>query len=196
MEAFFCPRPIWKSGTLASVVSLQVSVLLIVMCVAIMVIRTSSRINERKLSPVFALLRSIAKNDYYCVTTMLYALLIVSATWINYGESYYCVGPSGILVRPSVIAAPRAWGWDDVKIVSAHCAVTKFGFEGGLSLTLENGTTIPLRLKTGTTGAKPGDYAPIEAALAGRAYRFALTPSVTQNTCPPQLYRAFTDWHK
>lgn len=194
LEAFFCPPTAWKTGALGSVASLQAGVFLIVVCVAILVIRTSNRIAERKLSPTFALLRTIAKNDYYCVTAMLYSLLIIAALWINYWQSYYCVGPSGIVVRTGITAPPHATLWDDVKAVQARCAITKSGLEGGLTITLDNGKMVPLRLKTGAVGAGPGDYAPIRAALAGRDYKFSLAPSVTQNACPPELYQVFTTW--
>ncbi len=194
LEAFFCPPSAWKSGTLGSVASLQVGVFLIVLCVAILVIRTSTRIGERKLSPAFALLRTIAKNDYYCSTTMLYSLLVIAAVWINYWQSYYYVGPDGIVVRAGITATPRTTAWGDVKAVEARCAITKTGLEGGLTITLDNGKTIPLRLKTGAVGSAPGDYAPIRAALAGAHYKFSLAPSVTQNACPPELYLVFTAW--
>jgi hypothetical protein len=194
LEAFFCPPTAWKFGALGSVASLQVGMFLIVLCIAILVIRTSSRIADRKLSPVFGMLRTIAKNDYYCTTTILYSLLVIAALWINYWQSYYCVGPDGIVFRTGMAATPRATAWGDVKAVQARCAITNAGLEGGLTITLDNGTTVPLRLKTGAVGSAPGDYAPIRAALAGRHYKFSLAPSVTQNACPPELYQVFTTW--
>ncbi len=194
LETFWCATDSWKSGTLGSVASLQVGVFLIVLCVAILVIRTSTRIGERKLSPAFALLRTIAKNDYYCVTTMLYCLLVIAALWVNYWQSYYCVGRPGIVVRTSIVATPRSWRWDEVTAVRARCAIAKSGLEGSLTITLGDGTTIPLKLKSGTPDGAPGDVGPIQAALAGHRIDYALAPSVTQSTCPPDLYRAFTAW--
>ena len=194
MEAFFCPPGGWKSGSLGSVASLQVGVFLIVVCVAVLVLRSSSRLAERPLSPPLAFLRTIARNDYYCITTTLYSLLIVAGLWLNYLTSYYCVGPIGIVVRTSLIAAPRTSHWDNVRTVQAHCALTRSGLEGSLTLILDTGVTIPLPLKILRSGSAQGDYDPIRTALTGRQYQFRLSPSVTQNTCPPELYGVFTTW--
>lgn len=196
MDAFFCPVDTWKFGRLGSFGSLQVGVFAIFLMVGILVIRTSTRIAQRRLSPVLSFLRTVAKNDYYCVTMLMYGLLVIVLIWSNYVESYYCAGPTGLVIRTGLIRPATAAGWNHVRTALANCAITKSGLTGMLTLTLDDGAVIPMWLKTGTSPSQPGDYAPIRTALAGQPYLFGLTPSVTQNGCPPELYVAFTNWQK
>jgi hypothetical protein len=193
MEASLCPADTWKTGPLGSTASLQIGVFLIVLCVVILVIRTSTRIAGSKLSAPFALMRTIAKNDYYCATMLLYSLLGMAVAWVNYWESYFCIGTQGIIARTGIISRPRTATWDDVQTALAQCAITKSGLAGTLTITLDDGVIIPLKLKSGTT-TTPGDFAPIRGALRGHHYLFGMAPSVTQETCPPALYQAFTTW--
>ncbi|MEI7710104.1 MAG: hypothetical protein WCI94_01640 [Rhodospirillales bacterium] len=121
LEGAFCGPSTFKAGALGSTVNLQIGVGGIVFSSVILLFRANDRIAKRKLTQPFSTVRAIAKNDYLCVTALCYCLLLCSAAWTNYLQSYYCVSSSGILVRPNAYTEPRALTWDNVEIVRAQC---------------------------------------------------------------------------
>ena len=195
LEGTFCGPSVFKAGPMGSAVNLEIGVGGIVLASMILLLRSSDRIGKRKLTQPFFTVRAIAKNDYLCVAALCYCLLLCSAVWTNYLQSYYCVSENGILVRPNAYSAPRTLTWDDVEIVRAQCGKTIRGRWGSTILTLSDGSDIPLRLNTPMEGLPQRDYDTLHAALAGRHYLYDAMPSVDRNLCPPVLFRHFTNWH-
>jgi hypothetical protein len=104
----------------------------------------------------------------------------------------------GIVTHAGTTAAAADYRWKDVKEVSSYrwTATLRNGTRdlgGSISLVLDDRTELPINL-LGVGGSLRSYYGLIVHALEGQAYRYQTQPSVTPESCPPKIYRAFTHW--
>ncbi len=111
---------------------------------------------------------------------------IGTINWIIFVSSYYCMGSSGIITH-SIMQSPRVLMWDEVTEVRAECHAHKRARYGGLTVYFSRGQQIYVPLDS-YSNVDTGDFHVIMSGLKPNSYSYVLSPSASQNTCPPQLY--------
>jgi len=184
---FGCPTGTFMSGSTVSPAAIAVALLLLPASYILIVCTGFEGAHDK-----FALSIWFRRNLFVSVAVGTSAFLLNGAVIANMTLSYFCITPSEIVLGPGIVGARERFGWDEVKLVHAYCWRSapqgRFGHgssNGGLTLGLANGRTVPLNWATDR------GFTLVRDALAGHNYQFETTNLVR---CPNWLYELFTHW--
>jgi hypothetical protein len=119
-------------------------------------------------------------------------------SYANEFESYYCLTPAEIIIRPGILHNRIHLAWDDVEAVSAWCwtATPRGGpsyLGASLRLSFDNGEQLTVGLVSGGRVLMQ-DYVSIRQALHGKNYAYHAEATVSPGSCPTELYPVLQSW--
>jgi len=140
------------------------------------------------------------RSRYFFVFIYTYLLIFVvsGCFFMNIAHSYYCLTPSEIITRTGYFDPPRKYSWQDVKTVYAWCWTEKTKYVGpylggSIMLALADGTKVRVTLSWHEQTSLPV-YKAIRAALRGKTYQYFVNSTVTEKSCPAELYELLWFW--
>jgi hypothetical protein len=193
-----CPASTFDFGVLPPARSVPFAIVLATFSV-IMLLSSAAIIS--KMPTYSGYFISPWRAKYYIKLTFLSicGILVAEAMLINIIDyTYFCATPTNIVIRSGYFDTPRAFTWEDVKVVHAWCWTARprnaKSYQGGtLGLSLSDGEEIPLGLVDGGRILLK-DYEMIRRSLENKNYRYYTDSSVRPDSCPPELFPLLRDW--
>jgi len=140
----------------------------------------SDRSRRRKISiPVFI--------------ASLFGMAAAGLLWVNTVTCYFCTTADNIVIRSGLLDTPHTLAWDNVDVVYASCATSKYGKYGIVKLAFRNGEEVGLGLSA-ARGNLLNDYKMIRQSLKGGHYRYYVNATVSPAMCSPEVYRLLWEW--
>ena len=193
LDGAFCPANTFNHGYTGSVMSLVAGFGLSTFSCFHLLFGLAPRWDDKPVLKIAFLDILSHTHKIAFAITMLSGVTIAGIIWWNFIQSYYCVTPTKILIRPSALEPVQSSTWDDVRVVGAHCWHGKYGALSTLVLVLRDGEMIQMPLNNYENGLQK-EYNTIRTALWRKAYHYRPDMTVSQTMCPRDVYSYLLEW--